>query len=77
MGNLREEKLTEILESINYNKILHKIYTEGFTPFLQVLEQKCIEYPKQLSSPCELCGFLFKDDWFLKLLKEEKYFENL
>lgn len=77
MGNLREEKLTEILESINYNKILHKIYTEGFTPFLQVLEQKGIEYPKQLSSPCELCGFLFKDDWFLKLLKEEKYFENL
>lgn len=77
MGDLHEEKLTDIIESIDYNRILHKIFTEGFTPFLQLLEQKGIDYPKKLTSPCELCGFLFKNDWFLKLLKEEKYFENI
>lgn len=77
MGNLHEERLTDIIESINYNKVLHKIFTEGFTPFLKLLEQKNVKYPDRLTSPCELCGFLFKDDWFLKLLKEEKYFENI
>lgn len=77
MGDLHEERLIDIIDSIDYNKVLHKIYTEGFTPFLQLLEEKNIEYPKCLTSPCELCGFLFKNDWFLKLLKEEGYFENI
>ena len=77
MGNLHEESLSAIIQSIDYNKVLHKIYTEGFTPFLELLKKKNIEYPQSLTSPCELCGFLFKDDWFLRLLKEEGYFENI
>lgn len=77
MGDLHEERLKDVIESIDHNKILHKVFTEGFTPFLRLLEEKKIDYPKQLTSPCELCGFLFKNDWFLKLLKDENYFENI
>ena len=43
----------------------------------ELLKKKNIEYSQSLTSPCELCGFLFKDDWFLRLLKEEGYFENI
>jgi len=77
MGNLREESLLSIINSIEYNKVLHVLFTEGFAPFLEFLEKLGVEYPKKLTSACELCEYLFKDDWFLRLLKEEEYFDNL
>ena len=60
-----------------YNKVLYTIFTQGFTPFLKFLHNNNIEYPLKLTSTCELCEFLFCDDWFLKLLKEKNYFENI
>lgn len=77
MGNLREERLMNIIDNIRCNKVLYTIYTEGFTPFLELLDKKEIEYPHQLTSSCEFCEFFFHNDWFLRLLKEEKYFETV
>lgn len=76
MGNLKEQKLKDIIDNIKYNKILYTIFTEGFTPFLQFLNENNIDYPKRITSTCEICEFLFCDDWFLRLLKEKKYFED-
>ena len=77
MGNLNKNSLKEIIESIRYNKILYTIYTNGFRPFLDFLEKNEIKYPQNLTSACELCEFLFGNDWFLRLLKEKEYFESL
>lgn len=77
MGNLKEQRLIDIMENIKYNKILYTLYTEGFTPFLKFLQENNIEYPLKLTSACELCEFFFCNDWFLQLLKEKKYFENI
>lgn len=77
MGNLKEQSLKDIIDSIKYNKVLYTIYTEGFKPFLKFLNENKIEYPENLTSACELCEFLLCNDWFLRLLKEKKYFENI
>ena len=77
MGNLAENRLIDVMDNIKYNKVLYTIFTQGFTPFLKFLHNNNIEYPLKLTSTCELCEFLFCDDWFLKLLKEKNYFENI
>lgn len=77
MGNLNNESLKDVIDAIKYNKVLYTLLTEGFTPFLGFLKKLNIEYPMKLTSACELCEYLFKDDWFLRLLKEEHYFEDL
>lgn len=77
MGNLKEHRLIDIMDDIKYNKVLYTLFTEGFAPFLTFLQKNKIEYPLKLTSACELCEFLFCNDWFLKLLKEKNYFENI
>ncbi|MEO2190393.1 radical SAM protein [[Clostridium] innocuum] len=77
MGDLNESSLKEIILDIKHNYILNTIFTEGFTPFIKLLKDNGIEYPLELASPCEFCEFLFKDDWFLKLLASTNYYENL
>lgn len=77
IGNLNESSLKEIILDIKHNYIFNTIFTKGFTPFIELLKNKGIEYPHELASPCEFCEFLFKDDWFLKLLASENYYENI
>ena len=59
------------------NYVLNTVFTEGFTPFIKLLEDNKIDYPHKLASPCEFCEFLFKDDWFLQLLASVNYYENI
>lgn len=77
VGNLNESSLAECISDIKYNYIFYTIFTEGFHPFIKILKGKCIDYPKKIANPCEFCEFLFKDDWFLKILDSEKYYENI
>lgn len=77
MGNLHQDMLKDIITSIKQNRVLFTMFTQGFTPFLKILENRKIKYPLQVTSPCEICEFLFRSDWFLKILKDEKYFETL
>lgn len=74
-GNLKDDRLSNIIKDIYHNNVLHTVFTEGFTPFIKKLETKGIEYPKLLTSPCEMCAFFFKNDWFLKELKADNYYE--
>jgi len=76
MGNLREQSLTEIVQGIKHNYVLNTVYTEGFSSYIKLLKEENIEYPEKLASPCEFCEFLFKDDWFLKLLSSRNYYGN-
>ncbi|MEY8532601.1 radical SAM protein [Blautia pseudococcoides] len=77
VGNLKNERLKDIINNINCNKVFYEIYTKGFAPFLELLDKKGIEYPHQVTSACEYCQFFFHNDWFLHMLKEEKYFETI
>lgn len=77
MGNLNENSLKEIITDIKSNYVLNTVFTEGFTPFIKLLEDNKIDYPHKLASPCEFCEFLFKDDWFLQLLASVNYYENI
>ncbi|MDK2802858.1 MAG: SPASM domain-containing protein [Oscillospiraceae bacterium] len=76
MGNLKYDTLLDIVDNIKYNKVMHTIFTEGFTPFVQILKSEKIKYPIQLSSHCEMCEYLFSSDWFLKILEEKNIYEN-
>lgn len=75
IGNLNDESLSSIIESIKHNKIFHTIFTQGFQPFIEFMDKHNIDYNKRLSSPCELCSFIFKNDWFMKLISDEKFYE--
>lgn len=77
VGSLMENSLHEVIADIKHNYIINTILTEGFTPFIQLLNNNDMSYPRDLSSPCEFCEFLFKDDAFLKLLNEVNYYENI
>lgn len=77
MGNLHQSTLKKLVSDIKHNQVLFTIFTQGFTPFLKILNRKKIQYPHRVTSPCEICEFLFRNDWFLKILKDEKYFETL
>lgn len=77
MGNLNNNELIEIIEDIKYNKVLHTLLTKGFTPFIKFMKENNIKYPKRISNHCEMCEYLFKNDWFLKILKEKNYYDNL
>lgn len=77
IGDLKENKLNDVIMGIKHNYVFHTIFTEGFTPFIEVLKQHKIDYPKKLASPCEFCEFLFKDNWFLEILKKINYYENI
>ena len=74
VGSLKNKSLSEIVMDIKTNRILYTIFTEGFTPFLRYLEQNNISYPKELSSHCEMCEYLFKTDWFMKELKNGRFY---
>ncbi len=76
MGNLKTHTLTEIVENITYNKVIHTFFTEGFAPFIKLLQKKHIDFPKKLSHHCEFCEFLFHNDWFLQILENEKYYKD-
>lgn len=77
MGNLKETELSAIVEDIKCNKVLHTIFTEGFTPFIKYMNENNIPYPKSLTSHCEMCEYLFATDWFLQILESKKFYENL
>lgn len=77
MGNLKETELSAIVEDIKCNKVLHTIFTEGFTPFIEYMKKNNIPYPKSLTSHCEMCEYLFATDWFLQILESKKFYENL
>lgn len=77
VGSLKQESLNEIITSIKYNKIFYTIFTEGFKPFIEFMRNNNIDYPKNLSSPCELCNFIFENDWFMKVISEKLFYENL
>lgn len=70
-GNLKNQSLTEIIDAIMYNRIMHSLFTKGFKPFLDNLECHKIDYPQMLTSPCEMCEFLFSNPWFLDLMSHE------
>ena len=76
-GNLKENNLNDIISSIKHNYIFNTIFTQGFTPFIQFLSKNGIDYPLNIASPCELCEFLFKNDWFMKKLMDEHYYESI
>lgn len=73
-GNLNDASLNSIISDIKHNKILFTIFTEGFSPFIDFMNKHNINYPHHLASPCELCAFLFKDDWFLKELQKYGFY---
>lgn len=77
LGNLKEATLTEIIDDISCNKIFNTLFMYGFTPFIDLLHRKGREFPQKLTCPCELCEFLFTNDWFMKILKEEKFYETI
>ncbi len=77
VGNLNDNSLNDIIAGIKHNYVFHTIFTQGFSPFIKILDERNIKYPKELASPCELCEFLFKDSWFLEILKEIKYYEDI
>lgn len=74
VGNLKESSLGDILESLKTNYIFYTMYIYGFKPFINFMDENNIKYPTKLSSPCELCEFLFKDEWFMRELNEKKFF---
>lgn len=45
MGDLHHDTLKDVITSIKQNKVLFTIFTQGFTPFLKILEKKKIQYP--------------------------------
>lgn len=75
LGNLKEMPLNKIIDDTMYNKIFHTLFLNGFTPFIELLHKKEIDFPQALSCPCELCEFLFCNDWFMKLLKDDAFYE--
>lgn len=77
VGDLKENSLGNIITGIKQNYVFHTIFTKGFSPFIEILKERGIDYPKNLASPCEFCEFLFKDGWFLDLLKEIEYYEDI
>lgn len=77
IGDLKKDSLENILSDVKHNHIFYTILTKGFTPFKTILEQKNIEYPVKIASPCEFCEFLFKNNWFLDILKEINYYEDI
>jgi len=74
MGNLNEESLSSIVSSIKFNKVIHTFFTQGFTPFIEFMKKNNIDYPKNLTSHCELCGYLFSNEWFLEELMDKNYY---
>lgn len=77
VGNLKKTSLTEIIDSISCNKVFNTLFMEGFTPFIKLMKDKGIKFPKELTCPCEICEFLFHNDWFMRLLKENRYYETI
>jgi len=76
IGDLHTESLNNIIDDLKHNKIFNTIFTQGFTPFLQFMKEHNISYPKNLSSHCELCGYLFSNTWFIEKLAEEGFYED-
>ena len=76
-GNLNTNSLMNIILDIKQNYIFNTIFIDGFAPYIKLLKNYHLDYPKKLASPCELCEFIFKNDDFLILLDKIKYYENL
>ncbi|MCI6759386.1 MAG: radical SAM protein [Clostridiales bacterium] len=76
-GNLRDHNLSEIISDIMHNQVMFTIYTKGFSPFIEFMKKHGIPYPSHLASPCELCEFLFRSDWFLRELDEHGFYSDL
>ena len=77
IGNLYECSLSDCIERIKHNYIFETIFSEGFKPFINYLKKQNEELLEEMSSPCEFCEFLFKDDWFIKKLSDDEYYENI
>lgn len=77
IGNLKETELKDIVEDIKYNKVIHTIFVEGFTPFIKYMKKNNIPYPKDLTSHCEMCEYLFSTNWFLEILEKKFFYDNL
>lgn len=76
-GNLRDSSLADIISEIVHNRVMFTVFTEGFSPFIEFMRKHNISYPKELSSPCELCGCLFESDWFIKELYDHGFYSDL
>ncbi len=76
IGNLKNESLDEIIDTIKYNKVFYKFFTCGFKPFIEFMKENSIEFPNKITSHCEMCHYLFSNNWFLEKLTEKNYFEN-
>ena len=72
VGNLNEEALNTIINNIYTNVVLHDMIISGFENFIKRFDEYGINYPQHLSSPCEFCEFIFKDDEILKVLYEKR-----
>ncbi|CEO88651.1 hypothetical protein SSCH_2290003 [Syntrophaceticus schinkii] len=66
--------MESIIKSIKHNNIFYTLFIEGFNPYIEFMKNNNIIYPKEISSPCELCEFLFKDDWFMRELYEKDFY---
>ena len=76
-GNLAKNTLSDIINSIKHNKVMFTLFTEGFRPFINFMKEREIAYPQDLASPCELCAYLFENDWFLKELSKNGFYQYI
>lgn len=74
LGNIENTAISEVAELYATNYIMNTIHTEDFSIFIEICRNNNIEYPVQLSSPCELCEFLFHDDIFLEGFERTEFF---
>lgn len=72
IGDLHTEELSEVIEKIYTNTILNDMLLNGFKNFIALLKKYDIDYPKHLSTPCEFCEFLFKNDNMLRIMNEQR-----
>jgi MoaA/NifB/PqqE/SkfB family radical SAM enzyme len=70
IGNVRDMSFDELENVLANNKIFYTMFSKGFKPFLDYMDIHKIDYPHKLSSPCEICGFLFSSEWFLNEILE-------
>lgn len=77
VGNLKDSSLNDIILKIKQNYVFNTLFIHGFAPYIEILKKYHFNYPKQLASPCELCEFIFRNDDFLQLLHEIKYYEDI
>lgn len=69
IGNLKEQSLSDAIETALGNRLIVELITEGLAPFVKALEGK-LELSQGITIPCELCGSIFEDGRYLGAMDE-------